>query len=147
MIATAVVGLAGVVIGGSITGTTQWLLARRRDRYERRSAVRLLCTDFYKTQAMIASVRDTGEWGPEKGPLPTDAFDRYAGTLAASLNQEAWTQVEGAILGVRRLEGIRQESHADGRALMPQELEDFARIGAWLDATLATLRERGRLTR
>jgi len=136
---SALAGLLGVIVGAAVTGGTSYLMARRNERFELRAAVRLLCTDLHKVSAVTADVRTTGAWGPELGPLPTKAFDAFDATLARALPPVLWKRVEGSVLGVLRLDGIRASMLAADRAATAEERADAVRICAFIEGTLAHL--------
>lgn len=135
----ALVGGIGVLLGTGLSTLGSWILERRRDTRATGATVRLLSTDLHKTQAIIAPVLETGSWGAEHTELPVTAFEEGKGLLAANLDPDVWVQVEGTILGVRQLEGIRQESLSKPRPLTAFELETFHKVGQHLDATIAIL--------
>lgn len=101
--------------------------------------MRLLCTDLYKVLAVTAEVRTTGTWGAERGPLPTRAFDAYDAVLARELTPPLWKRVEGAVLGVLRMEEIRASMLAEGRRATASESADILRICAFIEESLGSL--------
>ncbi len=131
--------IVGVLVGAFATVGTTWILTRRAERRTWRAATRLLAMEMYRVQAIIAPIRESGRLGPEKGPLTVDSFDRHALALAQDLSFGLWKQVEGTVLGVRRLDGILAESHQSRKEFSPQDLADFERIGAFLDSTVSEL--------
>ncbi|MGY0386364.1 hypothetical protein ACWZJV_05275 [Nocardioides sp. WG-D5] len=135
----AIVGLVGVVVGAIVTGGVNYAIARREERFAQRAAVRLLCTDLHKVVAVTESVANDGNWGPEKGPLPTSAYEAHAGTLARMLPSREWKEVEGSVLGVLYLDGIRQELIEGDRSATASELQSVHRIRGFIEVTLRTL--------
>jgi len=136
---TALIGLLGVIVGAVGAGGTTYLLAKRNERFELRAALRLLCTDLHKVVAVTSDMCATGAWGPELGPLPTRAFDAFDATLARALPPVLWKRVEGSVLGVLRLEGIRASMLAADRAATDEERADALRICAFIKGTLEHL--------
>jgi hypothetical protein len=135
----AVTGLIGVIVGAVVTGGISFYLAWRNERSQLRAALRLLCTDLYKVSAVTHDLRTAGVWGAERGPLPTRAFDAYDATLARALRPATWKRVEGSVLGVLRLEGIRVSMLEADRAATADEQADAIRICAFIDAALVEL--------
>lgn len=137
----AAIGVLGVLLGAGLTTLGSWVIERRRDKRATAATVRLLSTDLHKTQAIIQPVREPliGAWGPERTELPVSAYEMGKGLLAAHLDPDMWVKVEGAILGVRQLEGIRQETLAERRPLTDFELGTFGRIGRHIDETIELL--------
>lgn len=138
-VGTAILGMVGVVIGALVAGGAQLMVLRREDRYARRAAIRLLCLDFHKVLAVTRDVPESGAWGPERDPLPQGAFDSHAATLARMLPPVTWKKVEGSVLGVQRMEGIRVEMLAEHRDANPDEISDFRRIRDFIARSLDTL--------
>ncbi len=101
--------------------------------------MRLICTDLYKVSAVTLEVRTTGEWGPERGPLPTRAFDVYDAALARALPPKLWKRVEGSVLGVLRLDAIRASLLEEDRDATAKEKADAVRICGFIEMTLAQL--------
>jgi hypothetical protein len=138
----AIFGLVGVVVGSLTSGVVQWRLQRRQDVALARAALRLLASDFYTAQALIRPVRADGKWGPETTELPIEAFAEHRMTIAANLDLGTWKGVEGSILGLRHLNGIRSQAEAEHRSFDATELAHFERIGEWLDKTITQLEPR-----
>lgn len=136
---TALFGLLGVIVGALSSGAVHWFSQRRLEKRGVRSAVRLLCSDLYTAQALIEPVRLLGVWGPEKTPFQSNAFDLYGKYLSEELDLSTWDLVEGSVLGIRRLDGIRASAEEEARAFDDAELADFERIGEWIDETLLDL--------
>lgn len=132
----AIFGLLGVVAGAVLSGLIQWRMERAKAAIQSRAAFRLLAADFYVAQALIKPVLDTGAWGPERIDLPLEAFAESRAEIAARLDLADWKKVEGAVLGIRRLNDIRQTAQEANRSFEPAELNDFRRIGQWIDETI-----------
>lgn len=136
---TAVTGLGGVIIGALISAWTSWLLGRRREKQDIHAAIRLICTDLHKIRAIIQPVRDHGDFGEENSELPLRAFGRHAETVAKFLGPQEWKLLEGAILGVERMEDLRMQVVEEGRKLRSTEVADFCRIGDHIDKTIKAI--------
>ena len=135
----ALVALVGVIVGAAISPAVNWLMARRREHRESRTAVRLLCMDLHKVLAVTEPVRVTGSWGDERGQLPTRAFDSHESILARDLSPELWKATEGSVLGTLRLDGIRQSLLAEGREATEAEMRDAVRICSFIERALKQL--------
>lgn len=135
---SAIFGLVGVVVGGVITWLAQWLQERRGEQRASRAAFRLVASDLYVAQALVKPVIETGRWGPENLAIPLEAWAEHRATVAAQLESgdQLWTMLEGAVLGVRRLNDARDQARAGSRGFTESELRDFRRIGAHIDKTL-----------
>jgi hypothetical protein len=119
----ALLGLAGVVIGGVVSGGTQFYFARRRERGEFRSAVRLVSTDLEGARQVAQHcLGPPRRFAPERaGELDLAAWEGGRGVLALNLEPPAWRAVGEAVTAVeefRRLlhdapgEDERLEAHA-----------------------------------
>jgi hypothetical protein len=95
-------GLAGVIVGGSITTMTGIIGERRRERAEARVGAQLLRREL-QTAARSASqgIRNL-TWGPTRS-LTTDAWDEYQQVLAISLTPEDWIAVAAVVENIRRV--------------------------------------------
>ncbi|WP_150460942.1 hypothetical protein [Nesterenkonia ebinurensis] len=129
-------GLVGVVIGGLIILLAEWMKEIRSDRYSRKAGLRLLCMDLHKVIAVTEHVANDGTWGPERDPLPTEGYENHSATLAKVLPAKRWKLVEGAVLGVKRIEGIRLEILQGSRTASAGEIADIRRIRSFIKKAL-----------
>ena len=136
---TAIIGLVGVVVGAVVTGALDWLMTRREDRTQLRVALRLVCTDLHKAIAVTAPVARSGAWGPERDSLVPHAYEKHAGALARSLAPASWKKLEGAVLGMQRLDSIRRAMFEDDREASSDEMADIVRIRTFITSTLNDL--------
>jgi hypothetical protein len=136
---TAIIGLLGVVLGAGVAALAAIMLARRDDQLRARTAKRLFCLDLYKTQALIAPIRATGNWGIDRQTIPYEAYGKHSDNLARLLKSMEWKRVEGTVLGIQRLRDISLLCARENRKPNATELEDFERIGRFLGDTLIIL--------
>jgi len=101
-IATALLGLAGVLIGGAITAGANYILAVRKERADEkkdtrthqaeiRKALRLVIRELTVAVAHVQRTIETKVWFDQ--PLSQRAWDTYAPVLAPDLPIKCWDAV------------------------------------------------------
>ena len=117
LMAQAIFGIIGVIVGGLLTAVAQWHSERSRLRRDTIAASRLVRHElaqayevlrFAVDRESVAIIADT--------PIPLDRFNAAQGLLAAELNSEQWETISKAYRGIdfvnnaaRRHEGIDDE--------------------------------------
>src|SRR4029079_10260564 len=89
---SAILALAGVVIGGIVTGGVQFVFTRRQESGEKRSAARLVDADLGRARDVIQRClgpppRFVPEWADE---LALEAWENERAVLAIALSGRAW---------------------------------------------------------
>ena len=114
----AIFGLVGVIVGGIITAGSNYVLAVRRERADRdrdsrasaievRRAARLIAVELARAQAVATFAINERRWIDEN--LTTEAWQKYAATIAPILSNEAWSDVWLAIVALEYTEGSKNE--------------------------------------
>jgi hypothetical protein len=99
---TALFGLIGVIVGGSLTGIVNLLLERRRERAELRAVVRLLQVELDDPKRRLTFNLHNGRWGSLAiEPFPTNILDEYQLLLARLLKDDPWERVREAYGSIR----------------------------------------------
>jgi len=96
---SAILALAGVVIGGIVTGGVQFVFTRRQESGEKRSAARLVDADLGRARDVIQRClgpppRFVPEWADE---LALEAWENERAVLAIALSGRAWGAVRDAV--------------------------------------------------
>jgi hypothetical protein len=85
--------LLGTIVGGSIVTGGNYVLARRRERLEFRTACRLLATELHAAQFTVKFALGNHRWWRPHEELKTEAWEKYKHLLAPYLSYEAWEDV------------------------------------------------------
>lgn len=101
---TGAFALGGVIIGGSVSGTVTYVLARRVERRTARAAARLVRADATQTSYALRAVLDDRTWRPIKF-VTMEQWNRHRDTFADHLRNEDWKCVEDAYADLQRLLG------------------------------------------
>jgi hypothetical protein len=102
-IAPAIIGLVGVVIGGALAGTVNFLLARRAERQDVRTAARLVRAELQGLDVQLLSVRTREVFGGQPPDLADlaeilsedrrTAWHENRNLLARGLPSKEWDKV------------------------------------------------------
>lgn len=117
--AEAVFGLAGVVIGGLITGGTQVWLEWRREKASTRAAARLLADDLGTARMFFEHCLTADKWvDTPQAILTADLWNEHKAALAAVRKFTPWYPVASAFTAVNfLLKGISFPNVKEGDAL------------------------------
>jgi hypothetical protein len=117
-LAPAIFGLVGVIIGGSITSVSSYLLDKRREGRERQkeerihavnltTAARLVELDFRIARAYAGVCAGNKRWaGYVKNAVSLANWEKYCGILAAELSQDEWIELLVACRAVTHLQTL-----------------------------------------
>lgn len=114
----AIFGLVGVIVGGIITASSNYFLAVRRERadtdrdsrasaIEVKRAARLIAMELARAQAMATFAINERRWFDWN--LTTEAWQKYAATVAPILSNEAWSDVSIAFVALEYTEASKNE--------------------------------------
>lgn len=95
----AVVGLIGVVVGASMNGLVQWLMTRRADRLNARTAARVVRFELRQYQELLRYSLSTRHWEVGYWISPV-RWREHQARLSAACTGEEWSKVEMAYAGV-----------------------------------------------
>jgi hypothetical protein len=121
---TALIGLAGVIVGGIVSGGIALVLARREDVQHRRASARLVLTEIAEFRFAISEVRRLAEAAKKvakedaEGLAPTDDLER----LVRMIRPDTWRAA------VDELDQLAQPLWAEHRPLLARYLPDPAWI-------------------
>jgi hypothetical protein len=118
-IIVAIVALASTIIGAIIGAATNYVLAVRRERTDRerdsrnhtveiKRAARLIDLELARAQAVVRISIVKRFWvAAETAELSTEAFQKYGGTLAPDLSNQAWRAVANAFMAGDHIKAAR----------------------------------------
>lgn len=129
-----VAALAGVVLGGLITGGVTFLMQWRRERRDANAARRVVESELTEAARAVSDALDGGGWPPgwdRWGKRWSESWAMYRPVLAVGMPDDAFEKVAGAYLYMGLLE--------NGLAAGPRELstsdETFLRdVSSHVDA-------------
>jgi hypothetical protein len=104
---SAIFGLLGVIVGGTITAGTNYFFARRHEKAELKKASRLVDADLLMGQTAANFCVEKRQWWDVDIPIATEAWQKWKGVLAAELTYDAWLDVQKAVLAVDNLRTTR----------------------------------------
>jgi hypothetical protein len=116
-IIVAIVAFVSTIVGASIGAATTYLLAKRRERADRdkenrdhtievKRAARLMDVELAKAQALVDVAYRKRYWVVE-AELSIEAWQKYGGTIAPDLSNQAWLAVMIAFQAVEHIKGAR----------------------------------------
>jgi hypothetical protein len=144
-IIVAIVALVSTMLGATIGAATNYVLAVRRERadterdnrdhaIEVKRAARLLDRELLLAQSLADILIDKRYW-VQDAELSTEAWQKYGGTIAPDLSNEAWHAITIAFVAVEHIKGSRalylssvlrdrpiSDGHADGVAPMLRDV-------------------------
>ena len=106
--------LGGAIVGGSLVTVGNYLLSRRRERLEFKTASRLVSEELRRSRAILRTARMIRyrAFNPER-TLTTEAWMQSKSILAQYLPYEAWSAVQDAITSVGACRTIIIERPSD----------------------------------
>jgi hypothetical protein len=126
-IIVATVALVATIIGATIGAVTNYVLAVRRERADReedsrnhaievKRAARLIDAELLRAQAAVAICVEKRYWWSEDAPqLSTEAWQKYNGTIAPDLSDQAWLAVMVAVEAIDNVRTARDLAVNAGR--------------------------------
>ena len=98
----ALIGLAGVAVGGLLSGGIQYFFTRRREFNEKRMAMRLVDADLARARAVILHcLGPPPHFGPERAvKLELSAWNERRGVLALRLSDPEWVAVREGVSSI-----------------------------------------------
>ena len=149
-ITTALIALAGALVGAVLSTGTQLVLARRQSRRDEAAyrkqiviAARMMAVDLSRAESNIQYCVDHGEWWRTTGLSPRmTADDRRL--ILGELTPNGFYDVdraEGAIdhwYGIREYELDQRKGYAS--LTITTQLDELRKIVGWIDAARAALR-------
>jgi hypothetical protein len=118
-IIVAIVALVSTIIGATIGAITNYTLAVRLERSDRerdkrnhavevKRAARLIDVELSRAEAAARiCVEKRHWWGGDVAQLSTDAWQKYSGSIAPDLSDQAWLAVMVAIEAVDHIRTAR----------------------------------------
>ena len=103
-IATGLFVLAGVVVGGLVTGAVNYALERRRDRANARVAVRLLWAELLLAAASVDWRLEQDAWSPWSFESAHRAWNEHHAELARAVSMADFADVTVGFAAVGRAE-------------------------------------------
>src|SRR2546422_6635775 len=116
-IIVAIVALVSTIVGATIGAATNYVLAVRRERADERRdsrdhaievkrAARLIDLELKLAQS-LADISIEKRYWVEDAELSTEAWQKYRGTIAPDLSNQAWHAVTIAFLAAEHIKGAR----------------------------------------
>jgi hypothetical protein len=93
--------LSETIVGGSIVTGGNYVLARRRERLEFKTACRLIAAELQDAHHTVKFALDKKCWWRPHDELTTDAWKQYKHLLAPHLSYDAWSDVRIAALNLK----------------------------------------------
>jgi hypothetical protein len=104
---TALVGLAGVIVGAAITGGFAYWLERRKEHVAVRRAARLIDADLLLAEVVAQGCVEKKKWWPTELRLTSEGWQQHRDVIASRLSYEPWLTVIGAVMAIGHLQGSR----------------------------------------
>jgi hypothetical protein len=93
--------LLGTIVGGSIVTGGNYLLVRRREKLEFKTACRLISAELQDAYHTVKFALEKKRWWHPAEELTTEAWKQYKNVLAPSLTYDAWSDVRLAAQDVK----------------------------------------------
>lgn len=103
-VTTGIFVLAGVLIGGLLTGLVNYVLERRRETASARAALRLLEIELALAGATIDQVVESGRWWPWNFERSHRTWDEHRPEAARVLSDDEWIKVALGFSGIDAVE-------------------------------------------
>jgi hypothetical protein len=128
----AIIGLVGVVVGGTISTLANYILAVRKERAEERrekdararkvkEALRLVLEEFFMAKASIEVTLVDKSWSTQIAIGPLEAWASYKGIISGELTWTEWMATGKAVSGADYYRIIRSRSR-DGDPVTDDEV-------------------------
>jgi hypothetical protein len=98
--------LLGTIVGGTLTTFGNFLLSRRRERLEFKTACRLVAGELDLSATLLSGPIATHyTWAPDND-LSLKAWEKYESVIASTIGFDAWTLVQDAVGAVHKVNFI-----------------------------------------
>jgi hypothetical protein len=98
----AAAALTGTVVGGSLVTAGNYLLARRREWLEFKTACRLIASELQQNYLTLEYYLDKKRWWRPDEELSTKAWKEYKHLLAPHLPYDDWDNVASAVINANQ---------------------------------------------
>lgn len=123
----AVFGLVGVVVGALLSGSTEWLLARRREQRSARTAARVVRDEMYLVAAWLEDL-SSGEWTvPADWRYDAAVWNEQRIHLATVLPYEGYARAQRAHHTASRFSTWIAQRSSDTERPSPPQLDMWLR--------------------
>ncbi len=126
------VGLAGVIVGGFVTGLASWLVdvsrSRRVRRREFKRASRLVQEEIYQDLCILLNgvEEQRAWWSHPEDQLRTERWDEYEPVFAdADVPDELWEEVACSYQIIRELNGSARAEAGKAKPFSDEDEEDL----------------------
>jgi hypothetical protein len=92
--------LLGTIVGGSIVTGGNYLLARRMEKVELKTACRLVSAELQDANLTIKFAVQSKRWWYSHETMSTEAWKQYKSVLAPNLSYDAWSDVWMATVNI-----------------------------------------------
>ena len=99
-VTTGLFVLAGVVVGGLVTGSVNYVLERRREQSAAQVALRLLEVELTIAAAALDQVVEKERWSPFNFQRAHRTWNEYRADAALALSVDDWIKVSMGFYGV-----------------------------------------------
>ena len=133
----ALAGLIGAVVGGLLTGGSNWTLEGRRQRRadmratvdgqrELREAARLIDDELVAGVVTLAEAAQAGTWPRTNEELPVERWRTYGPVVARSdVGETTWTPLAEAYQTVREVNSRILVAHRNGAVTLDADDRDY----------------------
>lgn len=130
-VATGLIALAGVIVGGTLNGVVNYWLQRRLERRSGRTAGRFVREELDQTVDVLDGVLDQGSWHPMRW-LRLEEWKHHRGILADQMASNSWNRLARVYGDLTRLSQLAERdlrsSDPEDVELRPEELEDVTQV-------------------
>jgi hypothetical protein len=124
--AEAIFGLAGVVIGGVLTGVITYFLERHREKQEARAARRIVGAELKEATEAVEDALAGGKWPPGWSNMRwSQSWSTYRRVLAATMDDDGFAKLARAYL---QMELLLTGFAAGEREFIETDKSFFARV-------------------
>jgi hypothetical protein len=134
-VTTGIFVLAGVLVGGLVTGAVNYVLERRREQASARVALRLLESELTNVGNAVETAIERSFWAPWNFARTRQTWDEHRAEAARVLSNGEWDKVRRGFRGIDVLERgfggwkIGDEISPDGLILL-REVRKTSHEGA-----------------
>lgn len=130
-IIVAIVALVSTIVGATIGAATNYILAERRERadnerdsrnhaIEVKRAARLIDAELLRAQAAAHICVEKRQWWAADAPqLSTETWQKYSGTIAPDVPDQAWLDVRLAVESIDNIQRARDMAVDAGLGAIP----------------------------